>query len=84
MSRNHAHALVSRARGQLERSLGALIVARTGRDACAALDAMLAGWDGRLTVLMRKRISRHIEDCDSCGERKRRELTPACTSGPCR
>ena len=77
VSRNHAHALVSRARGQLERSLGALIVARTGRDACAALDAMLAGWDGRLTVLMRKRISRHIEDCDSCGERQRRELTPA-------
>jgi RNA polymerase sigma factor (sigma-70 family) len=81
VSRNHAHALLSRARGQLERSLGALIVARTGRDACAALDAMLAGWDGHLTVLMRKRISRHIEDCDICGERKRRELTPALFAG---
>jgi RNA polymerase sigma factor (sigma-70 family) len=81
VSRNHAHALLSRARGQLERSLGALIVARTGRDACAALDAMLDGWDGRLTVLMRKRISRHIEDCDICGERKRRELTPAFFAG---
>ena len=76
VSRNHAHALLSRARTQLERSLGALIVARTGRDACIDLDAMLAGWDGRLTVLMRKRISRHIERCDICGERKRRELTP--------
>ncbi len=81
VSRNHAHALLSRARGQLERSLGALIVARTGRDACAALDATLAGWDGRLTVLMRKRISRHIEGCDICGERKRRELTPALFAG---
>ena len=77
VSRNHAHALLSRARGQLERSLGALIVARTGREACADLDAMLAGWDGQLTVLMRKRISRHIEQCEVCGERKRRELTPA-------
>jgi RNA polymerase sigma factor (sigma-70 family) len=77
VSRNHAHALLSRARGQLERSLGALIVARAGRAACAALDAMLAGWDGRLTVLMRKRIGRHIEHCEICGERKRRELTPA-------
>ncbi len=77
VSRNHAHALLSRARSQLERSLGALIVARTGRADCADLDAMLAGWDGQLTVLMRKRISRHIEQCEVCGERKRRELTPA-------
>jgi RNA polymerase sigma factor (sigma-70 family) len=81
VSRNHAHALLSRARSQLERSLGALIVARTGRQACPALDSMLAGWDGQLTVLMRKRISRHIEECESCGDRKRRELTPALYAG---
>ena len=81
VSRNHAHALLSRARSQLERLLGALIVARTGRAACAGLDAVLAGWDGQLTVLMRKRISRHIEQCEVCGERKRRELTPALFAG---
>jgi RNA polymerase sigma factor (sigma-70 family) len=81
VSRNHAHALLSRARSQLERSLGALIVARTGRQACPGLDAMLAGWDGQLTVLMRKRISRHIEQCEICGDRKRRELTPALFAG---
>jgi RNA polymerase sigma factor (sigma-70 family) len=77
VSRKHAHAQLSRARSQLERSLGALIVARTGRQACPDLDAMLAGWDGQMTVLMRKRIGRHIERCEVCGERKRRELTPA-------
>jgi RNA polymerase sigma factor (sigma-70 family) len=81
VSRNHAHALLSRARSQLERSLGALIVARTGRAACADLNAMLTGWDGKLTVLMRKRISRHIERCEVCGERKRRELTPGLFAG---
>jgi RNA polymerase sigma factor (sigma-70 family) len=81
VSRNHAHALLSRARSQLERSLGALIVARTGRSACAGLRAMLAGWDGQMTVPMRKRIGRHIERCDVCGERKRRELTPALFAG---
>jgi RNA polymerase sigma factor (sigma-70 family) len=81
VSRNHAHALQSRARSQLERSLGALVVARTGRSECAALDALLAGWDGRMTPLMRKRISRHIEQCEICGERKRRELTPALFAG---
>ena len=81
VSRNHAHALQSRARGQLERSLGALIVARAGRDDCPDLDAVLAGWDGEMTVLMRKRISRHIEQCEICGERKRRELSPALFAG---
>ncbi len=81
VSRNHAHAQLSRARSQLERSLGALVVARTGRQACPVLEAMLTGWDGQMTVLMRKRISRHIEHCDVCGERKRRELTPALFAG---
>jgi RNA polymerase sigma factor (sigma-70 family) len=81
VSRNHAHALVSRARSQLERSLGALLVARTGREDCAALDALLTGWDGQLTALMRKRISRHIDQCQTCGELKRRELTPALFAG---
>jgi len=81
VSRNHAHALLSRARNQLEKALGALIVARTGQQACPELAALLASWDGQLTVLTRKRISRHIERCDSCGERKRRELTPALFAG---
>jgi len=74
---NQAHALTSRARGQLERSLGALLVARTGRRQCAELDAILGDWDGRLTILLRKRVSRHIDECDTCGSRKRRELSPA-------
>jgi len=81
VSRNHAHARLSRARGQLERSLGALIVARTGRQSCPMLEGMLTGWDGQMTVLVRKRISRHIDQCDVCGERKRRELTPALFAG---
>jgi hypothetical protein len=74
---NQAYALSSRARGQLERSLGALLVARTGREYCPDLAGLLAGWNGQLTVLLRKRVNRHIERCDVCGERKRRELSPA-------
>jgi RNA polymerase sigma factor (sigma-70 family) len=81
VSRNHAHARLSRAREQMERSLAALLVARTGREACPALDSLLAGWDGQLTVLIRKRLSRHIDGCEICGERKRRELSPALLAG---
>jgi RNA polymerase sigma factor (sigma-70 family) len=81
VSVNYAHALASRARNQFETSLGALLVARSGRGSCAALDGLLAGWDGRLTVLLRKRLNRHIEKCDICGDRKRRELRPAMLLG---
>lgn len=70
----HAHALLSRARQQLERALGALIVARTGRQDCPTLDGYLSGWDGALTILLRKRIARHIESCQTCAGRKRRDV----------
>jgi RNA polymerase sigma factor (sigma-70 family) len=79
--RNQAHALASRARGQLEKALGVLLVARTGRRACQKLDMLLDGWDGRLTLLTRKRVSRHIDQCDICTDRKRGALRPAALYG---
>jgi RNA polymerase sigma factor (sigma-70 family) len=77
VSRNHAHTLLSRAREQLGACLAALLVGRAGRDDCAELDSVLAGWDGRLTVLLRERVHRHIEDCAICGARQAAELRPA-------
>jgi RNA polymerase sigma factor (sigma-70 family) len=74
--RNQAHAMASRARAHFEAALGVLLVARTGRDACAELAGILEGWDGRLTVLLRKRVGRHIRHCSVCGERQRQELSP--------
>jgi RNA polymerase sigma factor (sigma-70 family) len=81
VSRNHAHALLSRARDQLETSLAVLVVARAGRRDCAELDALLDGWDGRLTVLLRKRVNRHVERCPVCSGRRQREMTPAMLLG---
>ncbi len=81
ISRNHAHALLSRARDQLETSLGALVVARAGRQDCPELDAMLQEWDGALTVLVRKRVNRHVERCRVCSGRRHREVSPAMLLG---
>jgi RNA polymerase sigma factor (sigma-70 family) len=77
VSRNHAHAMLSRARNQLKTSLGALLVARTGRRNCEVLNQMLASWDGTMTILLRKQVNRHIENCEVCEDRRRRELAPA-------
>ncbi len=77
VSRNRAHALLSRARDQLETCLAVLLVGRAGRGECDELDALLAGWDGRLTILLRKRVHRHIERCPTCDARRARELRPA-------
>jgi RNA polymerase sigma factor (sigma-70 family) len=77
VSDNAAHAMLSRVRAQFERSLGALLVARQGRAACADLNAMLAGWDGSFDALWRKRIARHVTSCATCTQVERRELSPA-------
>ena len=44
-----------------------VLVARSGRESCGELAAILSGWDGQLNVLLRKRINRHIERCELCG-----------------
>lgn len=81
VSANHAAAVLSKARQQLERALAALIVARTGRRDCSTLDGLLAGWDGAMTVLLRKRVARHIETCTVCTERKRHDVSAAALLG---
>jgi len=77
VSDNAAHAMLSRVRSQFERALGALMVARQGRGSCPTLDEMLSGWDGRFQPLWRKRVARHIADCDACATVEKREMSPA-------
>jgi RNA polymerase sigma factor (sigma-70 family) len=77
VSRNHAHSLFSRARDQLEASVAVLLVGRSGRQDCAALDQLLHDWDGRLTAPLRKRVGRHIDRCAVCSDRRRQALKPA-------
>jgi RNA polymerase sigma factor (sigma-70 family) len=72
VSQSHARALLSRVREQLERALGAVLVARDRRNECPELAAILAGWEGQMTVLLRKRVNRHLETCALCAESRRR------------
>ena len=84
VSPNHASKLVYRLRETIERSLGALLVSRRARNAgggCRELAAIVAGWDGQFSVLMRKRIARHIESCLSCDEERRRLVSPVALLG---
>lgn len=76
VSAHNATVQLGRVRGHVERSLSALLVGRTGRRDCAELDAVLAGWDGSLSPLIRKRVARHIDGCDVCGERRKRMVSP--------
>ena len=76
VSPSHAYVLLTRLRDQVERSLGALLIARLGRADCTELDALLSGWDGKFSPIMRKRVARHVDQCDVCSERKRIVVSP--------
>ena len=54
--------------------------ARSGRG-CAALRESLKDWDGEFTVLLRKRVSRHIESCTECSDDRRGMVNPAALLG---
>jgi RNA polymerase sigma factor (sigma-70 family) len=79
VSHTNANTLVQRLRQTVERALGALLVCRrqNASGSCEELKQILAGWDGQFTVLMRKRVSRHIESCAVCDEERRRLVSPA-------
>ena len=71
VSANSAYQATFRMKERLERSLGALLVARRGRADCEQLDQLLRPWDGTFSVLWRKRVARHVDGCEVCERRKR-------------
>ena len=75
-SLNSSYVMLSRLRDQVERSLGALLIARLGRKDCEELDAILQGWDGKFSPLLRKRVARHVDGCDVCRERRAAVASP--------
>lgn len=70
-SRSTAYQRAHRMRERLERSIGAILVVRQGRDDCDGLSKVLTDWDGTFSVLWRKRVARHVEGCEVCDRRRR-------------
>lgn len=68
--------MVNRLKAQVERAIGALLLARTAGGECAELRDMLAGWDGSFSPLIRKRVARHADGCQVCGDRRRTLASP--------
>jgi RNA polymerase sigma factor (sigma-70 family) len=75
-----SYTLVHRMRERVERALGALVVARAGRRDCAELATILDAWNGEFTILIRKRVARHVDACDTC-TRTRAKAAPIALLG---
>lgn len=69
----NAYQLTHRMKERLALSIGALFVAQRGAADCPDLANVLSGWDGRFSVLWRKRVARHVGSCMTC-ERCRQSL----------
>lgn len=84
VSNDSAKKMVQRLRDTVEKSLGALLVvrqAKSGRNDCPEMAAIVAGWDGQFTILLRKRVSRHIEFCPNCDAERGRLVNPRALLG---
>jgi len=80
-SSGQAHALASRTRGRLEKSLGALRTALAGRHACPVMGELLADWNGQLTEQTRDLVAWHMEQCQICVNHARGALHPTVLPG---
>ncbi|MEM8903304.1 MAG: sigma-70 family RNA polymerase sigma factor [Actinomycetota bacterium] len=76
MRAEQVHARSFRVRDRFARSLGAVVVARHGRGNCGELRELLSGWDGTITPRWRKKISRHLDRCETCSSTKDRVAAP--------
>jgi RNA polymerase sigma factor (sigma-70 family) len=75
LSAPHAAVRVQRMRNQLDLARE-IVRVLTQVPRCPELDETLHGWDGQPSGLWRKRISRHVRHCPTCGATKPR-MTPA-------
>ena len=80
VSPEQSYSLVHRMRDRIEKSLGAFSVAKMGSQECKELATIISGWNGEFSVLIRKRVSRHIDECSIC-EKTRSKYAPLALFG---
>ena len=66
VSAQECHSMSQRMRQRSASSLAAMCVARSGRDDCPELAAILTDGDGGFPDLGRKPFARHIAQCETC------------------
>src|SRR5438874_1541983 len=71
-----AQALLARARQNLERALGAEVLARRGHP-CPDRAEVLAGWSGTMTPELRDRVLDHAAGCEACTGARPRNVSTA-------
>jgi hypothetical protein len=71
-----AQALLTRAALNLERALGAEVLARRGHP-CPDRAEVLAGWSGTMTPQLRDRVLEHAFGCEACTEARPRNVSAA-------
>lgn len=72
-----AAALVTAARGRVDRVLGSLLIARLGSEACPEMTELRKDWDRSFSDGFRTRVSQHVGGCEICKARRAVLLEPA-------
>lgn len=74
---NHAYVLVNRMKERVEGAIGTLLLVRKGRRDCQSLQATISGLElPPVTEQVRKRVERHVKECETCQQRRRGLVAP--------
>lgn len=75
ISSQQATELVAQARDDLDSSLAAAIIARTGRGDCPSVAALVDEHEWPLPPDVCRKLMRHIESCPTCRDRRKRKVS---------
>ena len=82
VSKNNAYVMVNRLKSAVEEAISAFIMLKTGRNDCAELDAIVTNTESdAMSPPLRRQVTRHINDCAECDERRRKRLSPLAVLG---
>jgi len=73
---SHLDELLSRMRDRVENALGAPLIARLGSEDCTELPGIVGDGDRKFDTDVTSRVTRHVEGCDVCRERRAFLLAP--------